>query len=167
LKLSRKEEEKLKLLFELIKDSRRSDRELAKSMKVSQPTVTRKRNTLEKEGFVEEYTIVPDLAKMGYEIIAFTFLKFQEPPKPELMRDARKWADKQSCIIFASDGEGMGMNSVIVSLHRDYRGYTSLIDQLHREWDPNIRDVSSFKISIKRPELFVKQFSFRYLEKNE
>ena len=165
--MSRKEEEKLRLLFELIKDSRRSDRELAKSMKVSQPTVTRKRNTLEREGFVKEYTIVPDLVKMDYEIVAFTFLKFQEPPKPELMKEARKWADKQSCVVFASDGEGMGMNSVMVSLHKNYGSYTRLIDQLRREWDPNVRDVSSFKISVKRPELLVKQFSFRYLEKNE
>ena len=100
--MSKKEEEKLRLLFELVKDAGRSDSELSKSMKVSQPTVTRKRNALEEEGFIKEYTIIPDLAKMGYEIIAFTFLRFQEPPKPQLMEEAKKWTSKQSCVVFAS-----------------------------------------------------------------
>lgn len=165
--MSKKEEEKLRLLFELVKDAGRSDRELSKSMKVSQPTVTRKRNALEKEGFIKEYTIIPDLAKMGYEIIAFTFLRFQEPPKPQLMEEAKKWTSKQSSVVFASDGEGIGMNSVMVSLHKDYGSYTKLINQLRRDWDPSLKDVASFKISIKRPELLVKPFTFKYLEKDE
>ena len=165
--MSKKEEEKLRLLFELVKDAGRSDRELSKSMKVSQPTVTRKRNALEKEGFIKEYTIIPDLAKMGYEIIAFTFLRFQEPPKPQLMEEAKKWTSKQPCVVFASDGEGIGMNSVMVSLHKDYGSYTKLINQLRRDWDPSLKDVASFKISIKRPELLVKPFTFKYLEKDE
>lgn len=165
--MSKKEEEKLRLLFELVKDAGRSDRELSKSMKVSQPTVTRKRNALEKEGFIKEYTIIPNLAKMGYEIIAFTFLRFQEPPKPQLMEEAKKWTSKQSSVVFASDGEGIGMNSVMVSLHKDYGSYTRLINQLRRDWDPSLKDVASFKISIKRPELLVKPFTFKYLEKDE
>lgn len=37
-----------KLLFELMKDSHRSDRQLAKALGVSQPTVTRRRAMLEK-----------------------------------------------------------------------------------------------------------------------
>jgi DNA-binding Lrp family transcriptional regulator len=40
----------LKLLAELLNDSRKSDRELAKAIGVSQPTVTRTRLKLEKEG---------------------------------------------------------------------------------------------------------------------
>ena len=37
-----------KLLFELMKNSHRSDRQLAKALGVSQPTVTRRRAMLEK-----------------------------------------------------------------------------------------------------------------------
>jgi DNA-binding Lrp family transcriptional regulator len=59
-------ENELKILFELIKNARRSDRELAKAIRVSQPTVTRTRTKLEKMGLVKEYTIIPDLRKMGY-----------------------------------------------------------------------------------------------------
>jgi len=81
----KKKEEKLRILFELIKGARRSDRELAKAVGTSQPTITRKRTKLEKEGFIKEYTVIPDLKKMGYEIIAFTFLAFLEA-EPRLIK---------------------------------------------------------------------------------
>src|SRR5512136_1409157 len=63
-----------KLLFELMKDSHRSDRQLAKSLEVSQPTVTRRRAMLE-ENYTEGYTVIPKLGRIGFEIAAFTFLK--------------------------------------------------------------------------------------------
>ena len=47
-----------KLLSELIRNSRRSDRELAKVIGASQPTITRTRRKLEKEGYIKEYTIL-------------------------------------------------------------------------------------------------------------
>ena len=40
----------MSLLLELLKDSKRSDRELAKILGVSQPTITRLRHKLEKNG---------------------------------------------------------------------------------------------------------------------
>ena len=42
-----------KILFELMKDSHRSDRQLARSLGVSQPTVTRRRAMLENK-FIED-----------------------------------------------------------------------------------------------------------------
>lgn len=47
------------ILSELIKNSKTSDRKLAKIVGVSQPTVTRRRINLEKEGLLE-YTITPN-----------------------------------------------------------------------------------------------------------
>ena len=63
-----------KILFELMKDSHRSDRQLAKSLGVSQPTVTRRRAMLE-ENFIEGYTVIPKFGQIGFEIAAFTFIK--------------------------------------------------------------------------------------------
>ncbi len=60
-----------KILHELIKKSSRSDHEIAKVIEVSQPTVTRLRNQLEKEGIIREYTIIPDLTKMGIQLWPF------------------------------------------------------------------------------------------------
>ena len=68
----------IKMLSELMKNSRRSDRELAKAVGTSQPTATRIRTKLEKEGYVKEYTAIPDFIKIGYTIMALTFLKFDQ-----------------------------------------------------------------------------------------
>jgi DNA-binding Lrp family transcriptional regulator len=50
----------MSLLLELLKDSKRSDRELAKVLGVSQPTVSRMRSRLVKEGVIRDFTVVPD-----------------------------------------------------------------------------------------------------------
>ncbi len=163
-KMSEKEKEKMRLLYELIKGSRRSDRQLAKVLKISQPTITRKRTRLEAEGYIKEYTIVPDVSKMGYEMVAFTFLAFTEA-KAELLEKAREWSKKQPNIVFASDGEGLGMNSIIVSVHKNYASFSKLITSLRHDWQPSLKDVQSFILSANRPDLMVKQFSFSYLEK--
>jgi DNA-binding Lrp family transcriptional regulator len=163
--MDRKEKASLMLIFEMIRNSRRSDRELARSLRVSQPTVTRKRTFIEKEGYIKEYTVVPDLVKLGYDFIAVTFLSFAED-KPELFDKARDWTKNQSSVLFAADGQGLGMNSIMVSAHKSYGDFSNLITKLRQDWQPNLRQVESFIISLAKKERFIKDFSFRYLEKN-
>lgn len=151
----------MQLLSELMKNSRRSDRELAKAVGVSQPTISRMLKRLEKEGFIKEYTIVPDLAKIGNDFVAITFLSFAED-KPELFDKAREWTRKQPSVLLANNGEGMGMNSIMVSVHSDYGSYSRLITQLRRDWQPNLKSTETFMVSLTRPEMVIKPFSFRY-----
>jgi DNA-binding Lrp family transcriptional regulator len=68
------------LISELISNSRRSDRELARAIGVSQPTVSRMIRRLEMEGVVNEYTMIPDFRKLGYNLCAFIFLKLKDLP---------------------------------------------------------------------------------------
>jgi len=77
----------LRLISELLKGSRRSDRDLAKRLGVLQPTVTRTRSRLEKEGIIKEYTIVPDFASLGFQLMSFTFLKLKEPLSNEKLEN--------------------------------------------------------------------------------
>jgi len=70
---------------------------------------------------------------------------------------------KQPSVIFANNGEGLGMNSVMVSLHKDYASYSRLLTQLRRDWQPNLTNEQSFVISLERSDLMIKQFSLRYL----
>ena len=162
-----KEETKNKLLSELIKGARRSDRDLARSVRTSQPTVSRKRAALEREGLVQEYTVIPNLQKMGYEILAITFLSFRQPPKPEIIERAKIWTGKQHSVVFAADGEGLGMNSIMVSAHKDYSSFSEMLTQLRRDWHESLKDVESFRICVDRPEHFIKRFSFRHLLEKE
>jgi len=163
--MNKKEHEDLELLFALIKGARRSDRELARVLNTSQPTVTRKRTKLEKEGYAKEYTVIPNLAKMRYDFVAVTFLSFAED-RPDLFDKARKWAKDRPCIIYSTNGEGMGMNSIMISVHMNYASYSKLITELRRDWQPNLKDIQTFMISLARPDLLIKPFSFRYLEDN-
>lgn len=80
----------LKLLSELMKDCRRSDRELAKAIGTSQPTVSRMISRLEKEGVIKEYTMIPDFSKVGLEIMALTSVKFEQPLREEKLKNLER-----------------------------------------------------------------------------
>jgi len=67
----------LQLMSELLKNCRRSDRDLAKSIGTSQPTITRRRAKLEKERLIDSYTAIPNFAKLGFEIMAFSFYSWR------------------------------------------------------------------------------------------
>jgi len=69
-----KQQKLLRLVSEMLKNSKKSDRELAGILAVSQPTVSRTRARIEKE-YIKTYTIIPDFKKLGYEIMAFTLAK--------------------------------------------------------------------------------------------
>jgi DNA-binding Lrp family transcriptional regulator len=75
-----------KLISELMKNSRRSDRQLARAVGVSQPTVSRLIKKLEKQGYIREYTMIPDFAKLGYELMAITLAKMDAPPSAEIVK---------------------------------------------------------------------------------
>ena len=111
-----------KLLRELLKNSKQSDRELAKRLDVSQPTVTRTRHRLEKDGTIKDYTIIPDFKKMGFELMTILLVKINpEVVSPETMIKAKEYATKaHPHVILSTLGEGMGMNGVAISFHKNY-----------------------------------------------
>jgi hypothetical protein len=106
------------------------------------------------------------MMKLGYELLVVTLLSFAED-RPDLFAKAREWTKNQPSVIFANNGEGCGSNSIMVSLHKNYTSYTNLITQLKRDWQPNLTGEQSFVISLNRPDLTVKHFSFRPLLENE
>jgi len=147
-----------KLLFELLKNSKRSDREIAKVLGVSQPTVTRMRQRLVKEGVIREFTVIPDLVKMGYEIMAISSVKTRNPSTVESSKEAAKWMMKFPNIMFASSAEGMGKNGVIISLHRNYTDYSRFAREQLLHW---AKDYDTMLISLKG--IIAKPLSLRYL----
>ncbi|PVX27058.1 MAG: hypothetical protein CW716_04225 [Candidatus Bathyarchaeum sp.] len=150
----------LKLLFELMKNAKRSDREIAKIIGVSQPTITRMRQRLEKTAIVD-YTVIPDWTELGFEIMAMTFVKAKTAESTEA---AKKWAAKNPNVIFTAGGEGMGMDYAVISFHKNYSGYSSFLDNLKAEWAENLQDIQSFLMTTGEDRM-VKPFSLKYLEK--
>jgi len=154
-----------KLLIELLRNSKESDRKLAKKLGVSQPTVTRTRGKIEREGLIRSYTIIPDWKKLGFEIFVLTFVKMNpEVMSEELYRKLRTYAAKFSNVIFSSRGQGLGMTGVIMSLHKDYRDYSQKIGKFRNDWAQYLEDLQSFIMVTDEGE--IKEFSFRYLDEN-
>ena len=153
----------MSLLLELLKDSKRSDRELAKVLGVSQPTVSRMRQRLVKEGVIKEFTVIPDFVKMGYEIMAISC--FKSKVNEESVEKAIKVTMARPNIIFASSGHGMGKNAVIISLHKNYTDFSKFLRDLRLEGGDDLRDYDTMLISLK--EKAVKPLSLKYLAELE
>ncbi len=151
------------LLRELLKNSKRSDRQLAKVLGVSQPTITRTRRKLEQEGIIQEYTIIPDFRKMGFEILAITLVKMRpDLLTPEIMEEAKKYGEKWPNVILISSGEGLGMTGVIVSFHKNYTEYHHRLNLLRVDWKDFSEDIRSFIVSLGEEEY--KRLSLTYLK---
>ena len=150
-----------RLLFELMKDSHRSDRQIAKTLGVSQPTVTRRRALLE-ENFIEGYTIVPKFGKIGFEIAAFTFLKSKlERKNGEAFQKLKDWYMKQPNVILVQEGRGMGWNLLCVSLHERYSDYAAFMRTHDAELSDYVVDSQTFQADL--PGVTIKPFSLKYL----
>ncbi len=154
-----------KLLSELLRNSRRSDRELAKAIGVSQPTTTRLRTKLEKEGYIKEYTIIPNFSKIGYTIMALNFIKLD--PKltdgeVEGFRTAHPetMGKEPSGVVLIHRGIGLGYDSVIVSFHHDYASYDAFRKHAKHSMGASITEMNAFLISIEENNTLPPTFSF-------
>jgi len=130
-----------RLVAELLKNSRRSDRELAHAIGVSQPTVSRTIKKLEQDGIVREYTIVPDFRKLGYKIMAVIFLKLggrgtslsQEQLKEMFSRARKLERDNPRTFLLVKTGIGLNHDMIVISLFHDYSEYNAYLRMIKAE----------------------------------
>lgn len=143
----------LKLIAELMKSSRRSDRDLAVAIGVSQPTVTRLRQKLEEDEVIKEYTMIPDFGKLGFKIMAMTFAFSQALNKEEaekaknILTESVK--DKQFEFIMLERGHGLGFDATIISLHEDYPSYLKVLEWLRGFDFLDVTKTDSFLINLE------------------
>jgi DNA-binding Lrp family transcriptional regulator len=155
-----KQEKLLKLLFELIKNSKRSDRDLAKILDISQPTVTRLRKVLEKQA-IQQYTIIPNLAYLGFDLVAFIFTRTKELVHP-LWDKGREWAKEKPNVVFVCTGQGMDSDALMVSVHKDYGDFVKFYHIFRRDWGKYLQDFKIFLMSLSG-SVVLKDFTFNYL----
>ncbi len=159
-----------KLISELMKDSRRSDRALARAVGVSQPTVARMIKKLEKKGYIKEYTVIPDFLKLGYHLLALVFVKLKSGLSAEEIERARRLSKETLKtgpfeVVMVERGMGMGYDGVFLSLHEDYASYLKFKDWLKQfaflEWSK----IDSFIISLD-DEVHYRPLTFATLAKH-
>jgi DNA-binding Lrp family transcriptional regulator len=140
------------IIAELTKNPRLSDRQLAKILRISQPTVTRRRTNLEKEGLLE-YRGSFNLEKLGFGIIAVVFGKRDYVKYPEsLFQKAIDFNKRHPNMIFAAPGFGLGYNMMSISIHKDYPDYARFIADMKREAGEAMQ-VDSFLIDLHDKEV--------------
>ena len=155
----------VKLISELLKNSRRSDRELAKAIGTSQPTATRLRSKLEKEGYIREYTIIPNFSKIGYTIMAMNFIKLDSKITEREVEGFRKthpeiMGKNPFGVVLIRRGIGLGYDSVIVSFHQNYASYDAFRKNAKRNMGANITEMNTFLINIEENNTLPPTFSF-------
>ena len=134
----------------------------------SQPTVSRRRVNLEKS-FLEGYTAIPKWWKIGFELVAFNFVKHKiKYAKPEVRKEAFKkveaWMMKQPNVILAIDGQGMGWDGVCVSFHKSYSDFAEFVRKHNSDLSDLLIETQSFIADIN-PTTIRKPFHLKYLEK--
>jgi len=157
-----------KIIAELVRNARVSDRKLAKAVGVSQPTVTRRRTSLEKDG-VLEYTAIPNLGKLGFEILVLSFYSWTPEATDKLAENQERIRDKlhrflvkHKNIIFTANGEGFGMQRMMISVHESYSDYMRLTEAVRKEWGEYLSKSASFIISLET-DVVGRQLSFKPL----
>lgn len=151
----------IQLIAELVRNCRRSDRDLAKVLNVSQPTVTRTRAKLEKQGLVE-YGATPNLAKLGYTIMAVVFGKRDYEKHPEdVFHKAKSFVEKHPNMVFVSDGNGFDHDRITISIHKNYSDYSVFMREMQAEVK-DIMSLESFLIDLTT-ENVLRPFSLKQL----
>jgi DNA-binding Lrp family transcriptional regulator len=151
------------LLYELMKNSKRSDRELAKVIDASQPTITRMRKGLERLNLIREYTVLPALEKLGFEIVAFNFVSAGALPQ-ESVKSSLAWVSENPKILFSSSGAGLGGKTLLlVSIHKDFSSFSEFSRDLRDALGGKVSSMESFLVSLKTD--VIKHFSFKGLER--
>jgi DNA-binding Lrp family transcriptional regulator len=136
-----------------MKNSKQSDRELAKKLGVSQPTVTRTRTRLEKEGYIKEYTLIPDFGKLGFEIMALNLIKLRKEPSEEERKKLAEFGaeyEKRNpfALVLAVSGIGAGYNRATISFHENYRSLMEFVRESKQTPWSEFYDYDTFIISL-------------------
>ncbi|MDP2666147.1 MAG: Lrp/AsnC family transcriptional regulator [Candidatus Diapherotrites archaeon] len=135
-----------RVLLELSRNARLSDRELASRLKTSQPTITRIRTRLWEEKFVDRFLILPNLERFGLDFHAFTFVKAAHPA---ILKKIIQWGNEQGNVVFAAEGEGLNNHHFLLeSLHPDYGEYQVFIKLFREKFPGQAMETSSFFVDV-------------------
>lgn len=155
-----------KILSELMANAKVSDRQLARKLGVSQPTVSRRRVKLERE-LINGYTVFPKWGELGYTILAVTLVKIKTAiaTKDRYMavrERAREWLKNHPNVILASGCRGSGVDSIMISLHRNYGDYDTFMRNQRLELGDLLENVQSSIVNLAGDEV-IRPLHLKYL----
>lgn len=165
--IDRKTQDKLRVLFALLALGGKSDRAISKILGVSNTTLSRRRRKLEQEGYIKEYTLIPNLHKMGLEVIVFSFSSTSEVVTPTQSKEAQELIRKYPEVLCVLEDQGLsGTNWVGITVHKNYDGFIELTQKVQKDLlalhpQPHIE---THTMMFHTGRLFPKPFSLQNLE---
>jgi len=116
-----------------------------------------------------DYTAIPNFGKLGFEILALSFYRWKPEANSELienrgaiLRKLGAFLASYKTIIFTANGQGFGMEKMMISVHKSYTDYSRLMDAVRLEWGQYLSQSSSFIISLTT-EVVGRELTFKHL----
>lgn len=172
IRLDKKELEKqenLRVLFTLMALGHKSDRAISKVLGVNNTTLSRRRKKLEQEGYIKEYTILPDFNKLGFNVIVISLTSTNDPVPPQHSEEFRKFLDKRPEILCILEDQGVSEKTWFsISVHKSYDDWLDMLnegqkDSIMIKYKPQHLNIRNYVFRIGRHGTVVKQFSLRNL----
>ena len=144
----------LMLISELMSNSRRSDKDLARKIGTSKQKVSRTLKKLEQEGYIKEYTMLPDFHKLGFDIMSFTFIKLMKKDEAtieQFRKDVRqKYIGKAAASLLTMNGMGSEVegDEISVAFHEGYAEYLDYLEKINAHPLVDAKQTKSFLASM-------------------
>ena len=139
------------VFINLLANARMPDKHIAKLLETTQPTVTRVRQKLERNGYIKGYRPVVDLQKVGMNFVGITLFRISDFSKTEeIKRIVVPELRKMPEIVLVAEGEGMGKTSLIVSLHKDFREFEEMMILIRKRFGKHMENIEQFIFSTNR-----------------
>ena len=113
----------IKVLNELLRNCKRSDRDISKFAGVSQPTVTRVRQRLIKKGIIKKCLAIPDYTKLGYPFGAITMCVIS---RESLMRVV----SNGDFVLISAPLISLDNDTILITLHRSIDSYNKFLEKV-------------------------------------
>lgn len=133
----------IKILFELQRNGRLNNQELAELISLSPSPCLRRVRRLEQQGYIRKYVAVVDAEKVGLGLIAYVSIRLDKShrnktvPLSDFARDVQLWPEVVEC--FAMSGE---MDYLLRVQVRDLQAFSRFaMDKLMQH--PSVLDMKS------------------------
>ena len=112
------------------------------------------RTRLEKEGYIKEYTIIPDFCKLGYKIMGVTQAELEEPYKESEFEDIRKKTSEieknnPHASLMAVNGLNHGKNRLFITFYEDYTAYSKAMELTKKLPFVNVENIETFLVNLE------------------
>ena len=145
---------------ELLISGRKPDKHIAQERKISQPTVTRIRQKLERDKYIQAYHATPDFKKMNLNVVVFTTFTWNDYSKKEIADNAVNDIVANPKVIFISRGNGFsGRTAVMITMHDNIGSYEDFLVDLKSKWGKYMDNVDQF---VSSTENIFKPFEYHH-----